>query len=325
MQHKSNFKSQVFNDFKEIINTFSLINSVEELLQQAYKFDEIQDLFTTLKVLEKYPDTFSETEVIDKDDATNELKDDITDKVERVINEEFSIHNENNADVEITENIILDIEESADKEEDDNTIIEELKEDVIEEEYLEEEEEILDELDNLEEQEPIEENVLEQEQELMDELEKLEEEIAKAEEELAQNSEPITKEEKENKKEKEKNLCATKVRLAHIKGLKPLVEPEPLFDKETLDKLVQVKEEKESAPKVKKQDFKLDLNDKIAFSKILFDGRQSELNETITILNSFDTIEQAQEYLSDIYYKKHWEKVDEYAQRLWSLVENKFQ
>jgi hypothetical protein len=29
-------------------------------------------------------------------------------------------------------------------------------------------------------------------------------------------------------------------------------------------------------------------------------------------------------YLSEVYYDKGWEKVDEYAQRLWSLVENKF-
>lgn len=76
-------------------------------------------------------------------------------------------------------------------------------------------------------------------------------------------------------------------------------------------------------PKVPKN-FKLDLNDRIAFSAKLFDGSQLELNETVKILNSFETLDEAKEYLSDVYYQRNWEKVDEYAQRLWSLVENKF-
>ena len=71
-------------------------------------------------------------------------------------------------------------------------------------------------------------------------------------------------------------------------------------------------------------DFKLDINDRLAFSKMLFDNSQSELNEVVKKLNSFKTLDEAKAYLSDVYYEKNWEKVDEYAQRLWSLVENKF-
>ena len=73
-----------------------------------------------------------------------------------------------------------------------------------------------------------------------------------------------------------------------------------------------------------KPQFKLDLNDRIAFTKTLFGGSQSELNEVVGNLNSFKTLEEAKEYLSDLYYQKKWSKVDEYAQRLWILVENKF-
>ena len=74
----------------------------------------------------------------------------------------------------------------------------------------------------------------------------------------------------------------------------------------------------------KKPEFKLDLNDKVAFTKLLFKGNDEELKLTIDKLNSFDNLEDAKQYLSEIYYDKDWQKVDEYAQRLWNLVENKF-
>lgn len=74
----------------------------------------------------------------------------------------------------------------------------------------------------------------------------------------------------------------------------------------------------------KKPEFRLDLNDKIAFSKMLFGGSQSELNEVVDKLNTFRNLEEAKEYLSDLYYSHKWNRVDEYAQRLWLLVENKF-
>ncbi|SDQ43489.1 hypothetical protein SAMN05421664_1595 [Chryseobacterium soldanellicola] len=130
-----------------------------------------------------------------------------------------------------------------------------------------------------------------------------------------------------------------KIKLSNIKGLKSI---QTLFDDDPLErdfpeekKEKAVKEETGSILKSNmatdfmeaekpKPDFKLDLNDRIAFSKVLFGGSQSELNETVGVLNSFKSLEQAKEYLSDLYYERKWNKVDEYAQRLWILVENKF-
>ncbi|WP_042722048.1 hypothetical protein [Flavobacterium sp. B17] len=129
-----------------------------------------------------------------------------------------------------------------------------------------------------------------------------------------------------------------KIKLAHIKGLKAV---QSLFDDDHLErdlpveKAVEKKEDKGGILKTniptdfmeaekKKPEFKLDLNDRIAFTKTLFGGSQSELNETVNNLNSFRTLEEAKEYLSDLYYSRKWNKVDEYAQRLWILVENKF-
>lgn len=130
-----------------------------------------------------------------------------------------------------------------------------------------------------------------------------------------------------------------KIKLASIKGLKAV---QTLFDNDPLEREVPkekpetiAKEDSGSILKTNiptdymeaekpKPPFKLDLNDRIAFSRTLFGGSQSELNEVVSNLNSFKTLEEAKEYLSDLYYTKKWNKVDEYAQRLWMLVENKF-
>ncbi|MCG2792739.1 MAG: hypothetical protein L6262_04220 [Weeksellaceae bacterium] len=132
----------------------------------------------------------------------------------------------------------------------------------------------------------------------------------------------------------EKELQDKKFKLAHIKGLKIA---KSLFDDDHLEALEQEPSKQDSgsllknnvptdymeAPK-QKPEFKLDLNDRIAFSQHLFSGSQSELNQVVAVLNSFTSLEKAQEFLSDIYYEKDWKKADNYAQRLWTLVENRF-
>ncbi|MCD9854315.1 hypothetical protein LUD75_06340 [Epilithonimonas sp. JDS] len=125
-----------------------------------------------------------------------------------------------------------------------------------------------------------------------------------------------------------------KFRLANIKGLKVA---KSLFDDDHLEDMEQHQPKQESGSLLKnnvptdymeapkpKPEFKLDLNDRIAFSQHLFDGSQSELNQVVTVLNSFTSLDKAQEFLSDIYYERDWKKVDSYAQRLWTLVENRF-
>lgn len=140
--------------------------------------------------------------------------------------------------------------------------------------------------------------------------------------------------------ESQESYQEKKIKLANIKGIKAVQSffgddhLEVKWPEEKQDSVI--KEEntgsilKTNIPtgfmeaEKKKPEFKLDLNDKIAFSKTLFGGSQSELNEVITRLNSFRTLEEAKEYLSDLYYSRKWNRVDEYAQRLWILVENKF-
>ena len=104
--------------------------------------------------------------------------------------------------------------------------------------------------------------------------------------------------------------------------LEDMEQPQPKQDSGSLLKN-NVPTDYMEAPKPKPE-FKLDLNDRIAFSQHLFGGSQSELNQVVTVLNSFTSLDKAQEFLSDIYYERDWKKVDSYAQRLWTLVENRF-
>lgn len=131
-----------------------------------------------------------------------------------------------------------------------------------------------------------------------------------------------------------------KIKLANIRGLKSI---QTLFDDDPLER--ETPHEKVEIPVVKEDtgsliktniptqfmeaekqrpEFKLDLNDRIAFTKVLFNGSQSDLNASISELNKCRDIEEAKEFLSELYYDRKWDKVDEYAQRLWVLVENKF-
>lgn len=130
-----------------------------------------------------------------------------------------------------------------------------------------------------------------------------------------------------------------KIRLANIKGLKTiqtLFDDDPLAREIPQEKSVPVvKEDSGSILKTnipteymeaekQKPEFRLDLNDRMAFTKLLFGGSQTDLNQAVAELNRCRNLEEAKEYLSDLYYDRKWDKVDEYAQRLWILVENKF-
>lgn len=67
------------------------------------------------------------------------------------------------------------------------------------------------------------------------------------------------------------------------------------------------------------------LNDRIAFVKFLFNGSQEDYNRVLSQLNSFDTEEEAKDFLLNIvkpdYY---WNDKFEYEQRLLFLIERKF-
>lgn len=165
-------------------------------------------------------------------------------------------------------------------------------------------------------------------------LKELEENRRKIVEFSKENTQPKEKTQEVYESQTQEEHHDKKFKLAHIKGLKiakslfdddHLEEEEKPAPVQTSGSLLKnnVPTDYMEAPKPKPE-FKLDLNDRIAFSQHLFGGSQSELNQVVTVLNSFTSVEKAQEFLSDIYYERDWKKVDSYAQRLWTLVENRF-
>ncbi len=131
------------------------------------------------------------------------------------------------------------------------------------------------------------------------------------------------------------NQNSKKIKLSNIKGIhKTLFDDDPLERVQASEPTSEPKEigslgksnmptDYMEAPKPKPE-FRLDLNDKIAFTQHLFKNSQVELNQVVHKLNEFDNIDDAKEFLSDLYYHRNWEKADSYAQRLWTLVENRF-
>lgn len=165
-------------------------------------------------------------------------------------------------------------------------------------------------------------------------LKELEENRRKIVEFSKENTQPKDKTQEVYESQNQDEHHDKKFKLANIKGLKVA---KSLFDDDHLEDIEKpapvqnsgsllknnVPTDYMEAPKPKPE-FKLDLNDRIAFSQYLFNGSQSELNQVVSMLNSFNSLEKAQEFLSDIYYERDWKKVDSYAQRLWTLVENRF-
>jgi len=68
------------------------------------------------------------------------------------------------------------------------------------------------------------------------------------------------------------------------------------------------------------------LNDRIAFVKNLFNNSNEEYNRVLSQLLTFDTLEQAQDFIDNMVKPDYnnWEGKDEYAQRFMEVVEKKF-
>lgn len=295
MQNVQELQEKIFFEVQSILESLSKISSKEELLTKQDLFSEVTDRIAFLRILEKNKDSFVSEETMQSFDNQeinnnfdlNESDDEYDNQHEDILEEEVRFTNELN-----------------DIQDDEISPEPEIKEPEVEEvffntsntEYDENGGKILE---------------IEKEQEVTDVVH----------EPFAETKvEPVSGDKK--------------FKLAHIKGLKAvekIIADVPLDDPEN-----EIQIEKGSLLKANvstdymeaekpKPEFRLDLNDKVAFTKLLFNGDEADLKSTVEKLNSFADLEDAKRYLSDIYYEKDWKKVDEYAQRLWMLVENKFQ
>ena len=330
MQNLQDIQEKIFFESKTILETLSRINSKEELLAKQDLFAEVTDRIAFLRILEKNKDSFMSDDTVEKP-AQEESR---IFSGNEIMSPEFSHFDDAPLEEDVIEEEVMftnELNEIENEEPEVSTEISAEKPLEIEEEAVEEEL-----LADIETEYSYEERVAQKEKEFQ-ELEERRRKIVEF------NKEDVIHPQKpeifHEEKKPEHHSVEKKIKLAHIKGLKVV---QNLFDEDPLERLEEEKthmaEPKTESGSIlktniptdfmeaekKKNEFRLDLNDKVAFTKLLFNGDADELKTTVDKLNSFDNLEDAKQYLSEVYYKKDWRKVDEYAQRLWNLVENKF-
>ena len=340
MQTLQDIHDKIFFETKSILESLSKIQSKDELLAKQDLFTELTDRIAFLRILEKNEDSFNE--ILSDKSADNHFSNNVENVGETNQDVEFTENNLSDNLVEeevIFTNELNDFEEEIETEERISSYsqaenIEELNDEIyidsISEFDLSEEKEIPL---ILEQEEPDHAERVAQKERELEEMEERRRTIVEftKHETAVENILEVT----EHRVDTPQQEAEKKFKLAHIKGLKvmqQLFDLDPLEDQKTAE---EIKEDSGSLLKSnvktdfmeaerRKPEFKLDLNDKVAFSKSLFGGNDDELKSTIEKLNSFDTLEDAKQYLSEVYYEKDWSKKDEFAQRLWNLVESKF-
>ena len=341
MQNLIDVEEKIFFECKNILESLSKITTQDELLLKQDLFYELTERIAFLKLMDKNKSSLYEDHCLQ--DSTSPIHLDLQNnemfidnerdalepenyELEEVIfnNELNEIHNENSE--EISEPIHLESNNSVLYDE-EKSLAENLHEEAVNEDFFVDDAPVAELMKEDTEIEEVAETI-HQEKDMENESRgKI---IAHEKDHFTMTEQNINVSDAEPSESEDK-----KISLGHIKGMKII---ESLFDDDPLERMTQTEQnvekkgintqgnvspEMDKSPK-KQLEFRLDMNDKIAFSKNLFGGSQSEMNEIVAILNSFTQLDQAKEYLSDLYYDKQWNKVDDYAQRLWTLVENKF-
>lgn len=340
MQNLQDLQDKILFETKNILSSLSQIDSKEELLAKQDLFVEVTDRIAFLRILDLNKDAFLSEEnspVTNDLEVNNQNNFDEINLNEELIEEEVQFTNEiNNISEEEFEVELLAVESENNSAEVQNVemkVFENVENPIFVEEQKIEEVNIplLVEQDESD----YHERVLQKEKEFLESEERRRTIVEFNKQDLPQSivTEPFEEEIFDN------HLADRKFKLANIKGLKAVQD---IFDEDPLANFKEEQSHIEEKPvdagsilktnistefmeaEKKKPEFKIDFNDKIAFTKLLFNGNETELKDTIAHLNSYENIEDARQYLSDIYYQKDWSKADEYAQRLWNLVENKF-
>ena len=322
------------NELNEIEENSDLNEEIsDEEASFSNQLDEIEEEEETTEEVSKVLSFVDEERILEN--SVPEDEDDIDEEIfDQKVTEEEAIFN----------NQLNEIEEFEDEISDENNSNSLAEEEQTQNNSSVEKIPTMFESDQLEEEILIEESENEQ---VSDEIEYDEDEVLVAEDsdrrKIIDIDKPTSESENPASDESFENLEAyqqeKKIRLANIKGLKSI---QTLFDDDPLEREISqekpasiLNEDAGSLLKTniptdfmeadkQKPEFRLDLNDRMAFTKLLFGGSQTDLNHAVSELNRCRNLQEAKEYLSELYYDRKWDKVDEYAQRLWVLVENKF-
>jgi len=332
MQNLQDIQEKIFFETKTVLENLGKISTVDELLAKQDLFSEVTDRIAFLRILEKNSEGF---EQIFKD-FTNAHSAEENHKNTTSYQEE---HFEDSPFPEdIIEEEVLFTNELNKIEPEEAIISPELQETLPDPNFSKEQKEYninVEEARAFNEEQHVLENT--SQADIIAQKEKELEETEARRRQIVEISKPTPPEathvaEDSHLEETPLQQAEKKFKLAHIKGLKAVKQ---IFDINPQEEDKEIPHEKGSILKTnvqtdfmeaerRKPEFRLDLNDKVAFTKSLFNGNSEELSAAIAELNSFKTLDEAKSYLSELYHERNWAKSDEYAQRLWSLVENKF-
>lgn len=308
---------------------------------------ETQKLYQTLSVLKFYNENFEQL----KSELSQE---DLEAKLVVPASNDSEIALPENT-VEVQKEAFAKVEETKEEiiEEESETISEEVlaDESQIEAEKEIVSEEIIEEASEVDTEEPVEEPVIVGEIEFEDDEE---EEVPLAEAKDALDFEPIFEMESEEEetetaaeviepKVEEKPESKTKTQQISFEDLLGQNYTEPVFvkpndvtpsipKKEVLEEVKHEVVVEKSEPKITNINEKfaaginVGLNDRIAFVKNLFGNSDEDYNRVISQLNTFYSLQEAQEFIEDMVKPDYndWKGKEEYAERFMEIVERKF-
>ena len=354
-------KKKLEADLISIAHRILKLKNKEDLAQLHL---ETQKLYEKLSVLKFVEENFSDVKPTIGNSNIQELVNDALENEQEVEEVEIAVAPEEiEIQPELVEEIEEEVEEEIEEEEteDEYSDEEEETEDEEETEELEDEEEDSDEEEETEEEtEELEEEDSEEEEETEEEgSEENEEESEEEEGEFEPHFELFNVEEVEDKKPKTEakqisfeDLLGSTSEPVFERVFDPIqeeVEEEsaeeeeteaeetvfsPVFEMEASEEIEEVEKEipnfefdKEiSINEAFAKTITFGLNDRIAFEKQLFAGSSEDLNRVVSQLSTFDTFEEAQNFIEDMVKPDYdnWEGKEEYVTRFMEIVEKKF-
>jgi hypothetical protein len=343
-------KKKLEADLISIAHRILKLKNKEDLAQLHL---ETQKLYEKLSVLKFVEENFSDVKPTIGNSNIQELVNDALENEPEVEEVEFAVAPE---EIEIQPELVEEIEEEVEEEVEEDDFSDE-EEEETEDEMEEEEDEEFDEEESEEDSEEEEET--EEEEFDEEEFEENDEESEEEEGEFEPHFELFNVEEVEEKKKKTEakqisfeDLLGSSSEPVFERVFDPIqeeVEEEsaeeeeteaeeavfsPVFEMEASEEIEEVEKEipnfefdKEiSINEAFAKTITFGLNDRIAFEKQLFAGSSEDLNRVVSQLSTFDTFEEAQNFIEDMVKPDYdnWEGKEEYVTRFMEIVEKKF-
>jgi hypothetical protein len=331
-------KKKLEADLISIAHRILKLKNKEDLAQLHL---ETQKLYEKLSVLKFVEENFSDVKPTIGNSKIQELVNDALENEPEVEEVEVAVAPE---EIEMQQELVEEIEAEEEIEEDDFSDDDEQEsEEEMAEEELEDEDEDSEEEEEAEddefEDEESEENEEESEEEgefepnfelfnveeVEDEKPKTEAKQISFEDLLGSNSEPVferifdpIQEESsdEEETESEEDVFSPVFEMEASAEIEEVEKSIPNFE---FDKEISINE-------AFAKTITFGLNDRIAFEKQLFAGSSEDLNRVVSQLSTFDTFEEAQNFIEDMVKPDYdnWEGKEEYVARFMEIVEKKF-